>query len=73
GSGQAATGGEPVEVVARLTRRRLVPRWGAYPTAAHDHERYVADTGRARALLGWSPRTSLVDGLAATIRSMRDG
>ncbi|MEO8605673.1 MAG: NAD-dependent epimerase/dehydratase family protein, partial [bacterium] len=37
GSGQATTIGELVEVVARLTRRRLVPRWGAYPTAAHDH------------------------------------
>jgi nucleoside-diphosphate-sugar epimerase len=31
----------------------------------------VADISRAQAELGWSPRVSLKDGLAATVASMR--
>ncbi len=70
GSGQLTTIGELVDHVCRLTGSRSARHWGAYPTAAHDRERYVADVALASTLFGWRPRTSLVDGLAATIHSL---
>jgi nucleoside-diphosphate-sugar epimerase len=33
--------------------------------------RSVLDNNRARAVLGWAPRTSLEEGLALTVQSMR--
>jgi UDP-glucose 4-epimerase len=41
------------------------------PARAGDVRRSVLDNGRARALLGWTPRTSLEQGLAWTVASMR--
>jgi nucleoside-diphosphate-sugar epimerase len=41
------------------------------PARAGDVRRSVLDNARARALLGWTPRVSLEQGLARTVESMR--
>jgi UDP-glucose 4-epimerase len=46
---------------------RLVPYEASYPTGFEDTRRRVPDLSRARALLGFSPKIALADGLARTI------
>jgi UDP-glucose 4-epimerase len=41
------------------------------PTRAGDVRHSLADLGRARDLLGFSPRVSLEDGLRRTVESLR--
>jgi UDP-glucose 4-epimerase len=57
---------------AQLCASLGVSRPPAYDEARPgDVRRSVLDNGRARAVLGWTPRTSLEEGLALTIRSFR--
>lgn len=64
-------GGERVSVlslaqrVARAAGREVAPRHE--PARAGDVRDSLADTARARALLGWVPRTSLDEGLARLV------
>ncbi|GAA1358214.1 NAD-dependent epimerase/dehydratase family protein [Streptomyces beijiangensis] len=66
------------DLAARIVRRsgspsplELVPYAQAYPTGFEDMERRLPDTGRLRALIGWTPRRSLDDILDATIAEAR--
>lgn len=65
GGGSETTLNEVVALCERLTRRSLDRRAGE--TAAGDVRRTSADTSRARADLGWSPRTPLDVGLRAQL------
>jgi len=39
-------------------------RWGAMPARGWDTDRWQADVAKAKAMLGWSARTTLADGVA---------
>jgi UDP-glucuronate 4-epimerase len=54
-----------IEVLESLSGRRLDVEHVA--AAAGDVKRTAADTTRARTDLGWEPRTTLADGLAAQL------
>ena len=63
-------------IVARTGSRseiRLIPFHEAYSTAFEDIPRRVPDTGKIRALTGWSPTRRLDDILEETIAHVRDG
>jgi nucleoside-diphosphate-sugar epimerase len=49
------------------------PQFGAIAYRQGENMALYADVGKARRLLGWEAKTSLQQGLAETIRSMRDG
>jgi nucleoside-diphosphate-sugar epimerase len=72
GSGRQATVREVVERIVALTGAAVTPRWGAVATRQPETRTWVADITRAQARLGWTPATSLDDGLRATIVWMRD-
>lgn len=63
GGGQEATMNETIAILERITGRTLDLR--REDAVAGDQRRTKADTALARELLGWEPRTSLEDGLAA--------
>jgi UDP-glucuronate 4-epimerase len=65
GGCEAATLAEVVEIVEELTGRPLA--LDRVPVQRGDVRRTGADTSLARARLGWRPRTTLRDGLSATI------
>jgi nucleoside-diphosphate-sugar epimerase len=67
GSGRSTSLGELVELVLRLTGSTTVPRWGTFAAPAHDDTPWIADTTRCFEAFSWRPRTSLEDGLRATI------
>lgn len=61
---------EAIETLGRLSKRRLeVIRM---PRREGDAARTAADTTRIREALGWEPRTSFEDGLAAQLRWAAD-
>jgi nucleoside-diphosphate-sugar epimerase len=60
-----------IEMVTRLAGGR--PRFGALPTRPGEMMRSVADTTSSRERLGWTARTPLADGLAATLEDLRRG
>lgn len=66
GSGVSTTNEELVEMVGRITRRRIRTVPGAFPTRAHDRQLWVADTTRAHTELGWES-ADLEVGLRSTI------
>lgn len=68
GGGTEATLREVIELSERITGRRLDAKVGA--PAAGDPRRTAADTTRIRAELGWRPRTSLAEGLAAQLEEL---
>jgi len=71
GSGRQTALGELVRLITRLSGTPCDARWGTYAVAAHDTEPRRADVSKARAILGWRPRTSLQRGLAHTIAAAR--
>ncbi len=70
GSGQSASIGELAELINAVAGvdKPVRSRGRRRPQEVMD---VVADICRAQAELGWSPRVSLQDGLAATVASMR--
>ena len=58
---------EAIGLFEAIAGRRLEVRRGE--TAVGDVRRTSADTSRIRAELGWRPRTSLADGIAAQLRA----
>lgn len=70
GGGSETTLGEVVALCEALAGARLDLRHE--PAAAGDVRRTAADTSRIRAELGWSPRTSLEEGLAAQLAASLD-
>jgi UDP-glucose 4-epimerase len=66
GSGRLTPVREVVDEIVRLIRPSVGPRFGAVPERPNERIR-VADAERSRTLLEWAPRTSLEQGLAATV------
>lgn len=63
GGGEEASLREAIALAEGIAGRAL--QVDRHPAAAGDVRRTRADVGAARRVLGWEPRTSLVDGLAA--------
>ena len=63
GGGEEATMREAIEVLERVSGRRLEVR--AEPAARGDARRTAADVSLIARDLGWAPTTQLEDGLAA--------
>ncbi len=70
-SGRRTTLRQVVDAVIELTGSQSEVRWGAYPTAPHDLESWVADMSLTFEALAWRPRHDLRAGLAATLRWAR--
>ena len=64
-----------LEQVAELARRvfdiEAQPAWGSMPSRTWDTSCWVADVSRARVELGWTPSTSLEEGLRLTADWLR--
>jgi UDP-glucose 4-epimerase len=70
GSGMLVTIRELVERVVALLGSELTPRFGALPDRAFETGN-AADLGPTEAVLGWSPRVGLDEGLERTIEWFR--
>lgn len=66
GSGRQTRLDELVALCRELFAVGAEPAWGEYPARAWDVATWQADPSRIRRELGWEPRYSLRDGLAAT-------
>lgn len=73
GQGSSISIGDLAALILRLVDRpvRLVSEAARFRPARSEVTNLVADADRARRLLGWAPRTSLADGLRATIAWVR--
>ena len=67
-SGEARTVREVVQTTLRLMNADVPVEVGAVPTRSDEIQECSGDNSRAAAWLGWTPRTGLEQGLAATIR-----
>lgn len=67
GTGVEHTVDEVRRLVETITGRPVHSSAGGRPVQAHDVEHWVADTTTCRRLLGWSPSTTLHDGIAALV------
>lgn len=66
GTGVQTANEELVAAAERVTGRPVRTAVGAHPGRAWDSGSWVSDPSRARALLGWEPRTDLATGLRRT-------
>lgn len=66
GTGKQYTNDEVVEILFKVTGRKVPIHKGAYPVRLWDSPYWVADVTKAKKLLGWSPKHSLESGLLAT-------
>jgi len=71
GSGQAFPVRRCVELIGELIGKPHLIQYGARPYGPYEIWEYVPDITRARQLLQWQPRTSLVQGLKNTIAAYR--
>lgn len=67
--GRRVTLNELLAMIQEIAGSRVTPVHG--PVRAGDVRHSLADLGRARALLGWEPATSLRAGLESTVASLR--
>jgi nucleoside-diphosphate-sugar epimerase len=67
GSGIQSTVRTALETVVRLTASNSEVQWNRMPPRIWDQKVWVADISQARAKLGWSPTTSLEEGLRKTL------
>lgn len=65
-SGVHHTNREVVEIIEKVLGTRVDVRSGAYRRRSWDTELWLGDNSLAADLLGWRPRFSLAEGLAAT-------
>ena len=66
GNDQELTVLEVATLILELTGSKSQPRF--YPLPSDDPRRRRPDISRAREVLGWQPKVSVKDGLAATVR-----
>jgi nucleoside-diphosphate-sugar epimerase len=71
GSGEAVTVGEVIESIAARVGRPELVQWGAHPRGEGDPPVLLADVGRLREEVGFSPRIELAEGLAAAVEWWR--
>ena len=71
GTGRQTTIAEAVDVARELFGLEAEPEWETHAPRPWDTDRWVADPGRARRLLGWQATTTLADGLRATAEWLR--
>jgi nucleoside-diphosphate-sugar epimerase len=71
-SGEAVAVRDVVQQLAELAGSPDLPRFGAVPDRPGDPPLLVADAGRLHAEVGFSPRYSLREGLAATLAWWRE-
>lgn len=71
GSGELTSTRSVVENIVELIEPRVGPLFGALPDRPAE-EVHCANLNSVREKLGWSPRTSLKEGLAATVRWYRE-
>lgn len=71
GSGEPVTVGEVIASVAASVGRPELVAWGEHPRAQGDPDVLLADVGRLREEVGFSPRIELADGLAAAVEWWR--
>jgi NAD dependent epimerase/dehydratase len=73
GSGIDVSIGEVAHLIARIMGREIVIEAdpGRRRSETSEVDRLLADSGRARTLLGWTPSVQLEDGLRRTIEWMR--
>jgi polyisoprenyl-phosphate glycosyltransferase len=70
GSGRKTTLEDIVAIVRKLCAVSARPDWGSMPNRRWDHPDWYAEPAKAKAVLGWWARTTLPDGLAATVAWM---
>jgi nucleoside-diphosphate-sugar epimerase len=70
GSGVGTSVADLVRVCAELTGASGIEERGEKRPAGTDVDRLVANTDRARSVLGWAATTSLRDGLRQTLVAM---
>jgi nucleoside-diphosphate-sugar epimerase len=70
-SGEPHSVREVVEVIAALTGRADLVRFGARPQPAGEPAALLADVSRLNGAVGWRPRHGLADGLAETVEWWR--
>ncbi len=68
GSGYQSTLAGVISMAADVCDIDEQPRWQTMPNRAWDMTQWVADTGRVRSLLDWTPRVSLVDGFLELVQ-----
>lgn len=71
GSGRQTTLRQVVEVARNVLGIGASPEWGSMPQRRWDTASWVADSRRARDLLGWTARTELAVGLELTAQWLR--
>lgn len=67
GTGVPMTVGRVVEIAREILGIQVEARWGTFPSRAWDTTSWVANIGRIRSTLGWTPQTDLRAGLQKTL------
>lgn len=67
GTGRQTSNHDVVAEIERITGTAIAVKRGAYEAHASDTTHWVADTRKARALLGWEAHYDLASGLRATV------
>jgi nucleoside-diphosphate-sugar epimerase len=71
GSGHGISIGEITERLITLTGSKTVPQWGVFPAPAHDDTPWIADMSHTFRHLSWRPKTTLYQGMMASIEAIR--
>ncbi len=71
GTGVQTTIGEVVQDVVNLTNANVKCSWGAFLAKKWDSGSWVADISKINRLIGWKPKTNIVQGLIKTIEWTR--
>lgn len=72
GSGEHVTLGSIVETVRSLLQVNETPQWGTMPNRHWDHNNWCSNPGKAQRDFAWTRKTSLIEGLQATVDWIRD-
>jgi nucleoside-diphosphate-sugar epimerase len=71
GTGRGTSIVQMAKLAAKVTGSGLTPKVDAHRQRSSELDLLVADVRKARRLLGWSPRTTLAEGLRKTAEAMR--
>ena len=72
GSGRQSSIAEVVDVMCELVQGGANPCWGVRDVQRPEPSCWVADIGKIKAALDWTPMITLKDGLARTAEWMKD-